>query len=95
MTLDVEEGYFSNSRSLSPSFDESDLAEMVYKVGYEQDCMRWDLMYRDDRTGDDSWVGLKLTIKAYPETGLRLAGDDIFDPSKAPDKLIPRSFRRE
>ncbi len=77
------------------SLDDSELAEMVYKVGYEQDCMLWELMYRDDRTGDDSWIGLKLTIKAYPESGLRLAGDDIFDPSTAPDKLIPKSFRRE
>lgn len=77
------------------SFDENDLAEMVYKVGYELDCMRWDLVYRDQRTGGDSWVGLNLTIKAYPETGLRLAGDDIFEPSKAPDNLLPKNIRRD
>lgn len=77
------------------SIADSELAEMVYKLGYELDCMRWDLVYRDQRAGGDSWVGLNLTIKAYPETGLRLAGDDIFEPSKAPDNLIPRNIRGE
>lgn len=77
------------------SFDRSELAEMVYKVGYELDCMRWDLVYRDQRSWGDNWVGLHLTIKAYPDTSLRLAGDEIFEPSKAPDSLIPKNVRRD
>jgi len=77
------------------SFDDDKLAEMIYKVGYELDCMRWDLVYRDAISGDDSWVGLKLTIKAYPESGLNVSGHELFDPLGAPDSLLPRNIRRD
>lgn len=74
------------------SLDEEELAEMVYQIAYDQHCLRWELVYRDDKSGDDSWVGLKLTIKAYPESGVRLAGNELFDPAKAPDELAPNLY---
>jgi LPS-assembly protein len=72
------------------SIMEEDLAEMVYSVKYDLPCMLWEAVFRDDRrqNGDD-WFGLKLTIKAYPDSGVRLMGSDIFDPVRAPDQLVP------
>lgn len=71
------------------SIKEKELDEMVYKVAYDQHCLLWEAIYRDDRHGDDDWFGLSLTIKAYPESGVRLSGSDLFDPAKAPDDLAP------
>jgi LPS-assembly protein len=72
------------------SIESDELAEMAYKAIYNQHCLRWELIYRDDRRGgNDDWVGLKLVINAYPESGIRLAGEDLFEPSSAPDKLVP------
>lgn len=66
-----------------------ELAEMVYKVAYDQHCLLWEAVYRDDRRGDDDWMGVTLTIKAYPNAGARLSGNDLFDPATGPDSLIP------
>ncbi|MDR3331016.1 MAG: hypothetical protein LBT08_00165 [Synergistaceae bacterium] len=71
------------------SIIDEELAEMIYKVDYDMHCMLWEAVYRDDRRGDDDWFGLKLIIKAYPESGVRLSGNDVFDPAKAPDGLVP------
>lgn len=68
---------------------DDDLSEMLYKVAYDQHCMLWEAIYRDDRGGDDSWFGLKLTIKAFPESGVRLSGNDPFNPLKGPNELVP------
>lgn len=69
--------------------DDSELAEMVYSVAYDQHCLLWEAVYRDDRAGDDDWLGVTLTIKAFPKSGIRLRGSNIFDPSKAPNQIVP------
>ena len=71
------------------SLKDEELHEMVYKVAYDQHCLLWEALYRDDRHGDDDWFGLKLTIKAYPESGVRLSGSDLFEPAQAPNELAP------
>ena len=71
------------------SLKEEALQEMVYKVAYDQHCLLWEAQYRDDRHGDDDWFGLKLTIKAYPESGVRLSGSELFEPAQAPNELVP------
>ncbi|MDR0648842.1 MAG: hypothetical protein LBF92_05860 [Synergistaceae bacterium] len=76
------------------SIKDETLAEMLYKVVYNQHCLQWEAIYRDDRYGNDDWVGLKLTINAYPESGFRLTGADPFDPAKAPDELVPGFIRQ-
>lgn len=69
--------------------DDRRIAEMVYKLEYDQHCMLWQAVYRDDRYGTDNWLGLKLTIKAYPDRGARLSGKEVFDPFKSPNSLVP------
>ncbi len=74
------------------SLRDEELAEMVYKVTYDQHCLLWEGIYRDDRRGDDDWFGLTLTIKAYPESGARLSGNELFEPAKAPNELVPNLY---
>jgi LPS-assembly protein len=76
------------------SIEDEELAEMLYKVVYNQHCLQWELIFRDDRRGDDDWMGLKLTINAYPESGVRLMGSDPFDPASAPDSLAPNFIKQ-
>ncbi|GHV52778.1 organic solvent tolerance protein OstA [Synergistales bacterium] len=64
------------------SIIESELAEMVYSVSYNQHCLNWNLLYRDDKLWNDDWLGFKLTINAYPDSGLRLTGSELFEPSR-------------
>jgi LPS-assembly protein len=71
------------------SLDTEDLAEMTYAAVYNHHCIQWEALYRDDLKGRDDWFGLKLTINAYPESGVRLMGSELFDPFRAPDELAP------
>jgi LPS-assembly protein len=71
------------------SLDSDELAEMAYTAVYNQHCLQWELTFRDDLKGNDDWLGLKLTINAYPESGVRLLGSELFDPVSAPDSLVP------
>ncbi|MDR1019915.1 MAG: hypothetical protein LBL73_04070 [Synergistaceae bacterium] len=71
------------------SVKDETLDEMLYKVVYNQHCLQWEVIYRDDRSGNDNWMGLNLTINAYPESSVRLAGTDPFNPAKAPDEFVP------
>ncbi|MDR1885860.1 MAG: hypothetical protein LBQ56_06255, partial [Synergistaceae bacterium] len=66
------------------SIIDEELAEMVYKMEYDMHCMLWEAVFRDDLKADDDWFGLKLTIKAFPDSGVRLSGNDIFEPAKTP-----------
>jgi LPS-assembly protein len=62
---------------------DEELAEMVYMVEYTQHCLVWEAIFRDDRRGGDDWIGLSLSIKELPSSGLRLFGNsdsDLFDP---------------
>jgi LPS-assembly protein len=67
----------------------AELAELVYKISYDQHCLLWGALYRDDRIGGDDWFGLTLTIKEYPSSGIRLMGVEPRDPARAPDALVP------
>jgi len=59
-----------------------EMAEMIYKVGYNHHCLLWEAVYRDDLRGEDDWMGLTLSIRDLPYGGLRLfgGGDDLSDP---------------
>jgi hypothetical protein len=55
---------------------------MVYKVAYNQHCLLWEVIYRDDLRGDDSWIGLNLSVNDLPSGEFRLFGteNDLSDP---------------
>ncbi|MDR3075893.1 MAG: hypothetical protein LBU26_01230 [Synergistaceae bacterium] len=53
-----------------------EMAEMVYKLSYNNHCLLWEAVYRDDLRGDDDWIGLNLSIRDLPHGGLRLLGGD-------------------
>jgi LPS-assembly protein len=76
------------------SLKDDTMAEMLYKVLYNQHCLQWEVIYRDDMSGDDNWVGLKLTINAYPDSSVHLVGSDPFEPSTASDKFVPDFIKR-
>jgi LPS-assembly protein len=59
---------------------DEEFAEMVYKVAYDKHCLIWEAIYRDDRRGDDDWMGLSVSIKELPHGGLRLFGEELSDP---------------
>ena len=59
---------------------DSSLDEMYYRLSYDSKCcFRVDLVYRDDRVGDDDWAGLVLVLNAFPShpffLGAREAGE--------------------
>lgn len=49
----------------------SDISEVVYRLILDQDCSRWEFIFRDDhlRTNDD-WMSLRFMVKAFPGTPL-------------------------
>jgi LPS-assembly protein len=53
-----------------------EMAEMVYKVSYNQHCLLWEAVYRDDLRGEDDWMGVTLSIQGLPNAGFRLFGSD-------------------
>ncbi|MDD4364332.1 MAG: hypothetical protein PHF19_01195 [Synergistales bacterium] len=61
------------------------LEEMVYQLRYEVDCLAWELTVRDDRVGGDNWAGLRLIIKAYPDTPLQFQQKEIDEPGARPE----------
>ena len=65
-----------------------DLREMVYWLGYETDCMAWELVYRDDRgDDDDNWAGLRISILAFPETPFAIGQEKVEIPGEKPEDL--------
>lgn len=69
--------------------EESKISEMVYKVAYDQHCMLWEAVYRDDMNGSDSWFGLNLSIKAFPDHAAHLGTSELFEPKDAPNNAVP------
>ncbi|MBL3593234.1 MAG: hypothetical protein JMJ93_06940 [Synergistaceae bacterium] len=65
------------------------LDEMVYQLRYEVDCLAWELTVRDDRAGDDDWAGLRLIIKAYPDSPLQFREKELEEPGERPGGLPP------
>lgn len=64
-------------------FREDNIFEMLYVLEYDQHCIDWKLIYRDDLRESDDWIILTLTIKAYPNVPLSVGGteetDDTFN----------------
>ena len=68
--------------------EESELREMVYRVGLDQDCLQWELTYRDDmQEEDDDWAGLRILVTAYPDSPLWVGQKDLTDPGDPPEDL--------
>ena len=67
------------------------LEEMVYQLRYEVDCLAWELTVRDDRVGGDNWAGLRLIIKAYPDTPLQFQQKEINEPGARPEGIPENS----
>ena len=63
-------------------FRSDELAEMVYRVAYNNHCLLWEAVYRNDLKGDDDWIGLTLSVTDLPSGGFRLfgMGSDLSDP---------------
>lgn len=66
---------------------EDSLEEMLYQVRYEVDCLIWELTVRNDRAKGDDWAGLRLIIKAYPESPLQFQEKEIYEPGARPADL--------
>ncbi len=85
--VSLGEGWSVSARG---AFDlqESELREMVYQVGLDQDCLRWELTYRDDlQGGNDDWAGLRILVTAYPNSPLWVGQKDLADPADPPEDL--------
>lgn len=65
--------------------ENSTMGELVYRLTYNNDCcMQWEFVYRDDRKGDDDWMGLKLTVLAFPEKPVSFGSKNLNDPFDPP-----------
>lgn len=48
-----------------------DISEVVYRLILDQDCSRWEFIFRDDHLNrNDDWMSLRFMVKAFPETPL-------------------------
>ena len=65
----------------------NELGEMVYRLSYDRHCLVWELVARDDMRGDDDWVGLRLIVKAYPNTAAAFGTNKLFEPGARPEDL--------
>jgi len=59
---------------------DSSLDEMYYRLSYDSKCcFRVELVYRDDRVGEDDWAGMVFVLNAFPShpffLGAREAGE--------------------
>lgn len=61
-------------------FMDEHLDEVVGSLVYDEHCYAWELIYRDERPmyysdDEDDWIGLRLVIKAFPETKITFGGE--------------------
>lgn len=61
-------------------FMDEHLDELVGSLVYDEHCYAWELIYRDERPmnpsdDEDDWIGLRLIIKAFPETKITFGGE--------------------
>lgn len=75
--------------------DEKRLAEMVYKVEYDQHCLLWEAIYRNDRVGSDNWFGLNITVKGTNGGRGHIAGSELIEPIDVPEYLVPLSKEKK
>ncbi len=66
---------------------EDEFGEFVARLIYDQHCVLWELVYRDDLEGDDDWVGLRFSIKAFPDSVLQFGGETLYQPGQRPADL--------
>ena len=82
----------------SYDLDEDFVDEVIYSLQWETDCMLWDLYYKDDKTsGSDDYIGLSLSLKAFPDRqtsfGQKVDVDPFVRPRDVPkDKKEARLF---
>ena len=82
----------------SYDLDASMIDEIIYSLQWVTDCMLWDLHYKNDRTSDgDNYIGLTLSINAFPDRtasfGQRVEVDPFLRPQEIPeDKQERRLF---
>ena len=63
----------------------STMGELVYRLTYRNNCcMEWEFVYRDDRKGDDDWMGLRLTLTAFPGKPVSFGSKNLNDPFDRP-----------
>jgi LPS-assembly protein len=66
---------------------EEEFGEFVARLIYDQHCLLWELVYRDDLKGTDDWVGVRMEIKAYPQVKAEFGSETLYDPGKRPEGL--------
>jgi LPS-assembly protein len=62
----------------SYSIDNENMTEVIYNVGYDQHCLLWEAVYRDDLLAEDDWFGLALTIKAFPGNKIGYSNNESY-----------------
>ncbi len=87
-----DENWIFSVRGAYDFIDEK-ISEVAYKVTYDKHCLAWELIFRDDRrSSNDDWIGLSLTIKAYPQRKAQLGMSELYDPAKRPDSLKEEDY---
>ena len=72
----------------SYDLDASMIDEIIYSLQWVTDCMLWDLHYKDDRTaGGDSYIGLTMSINAFPNSAASLGQKVDVDPFVRPREI--------
>ena len=72
----------------SYDLNESMVDEVNYALQWINDCMKWELLYRDDRTsGSEDKINLSVSILAYPDTPASFGEYKDTDPFDRPDDL--------
>ena len=66
---------------------DDEFGEVVARLIYDQHCVLWELVYRDDLEGDDDWMGLRFSIKAFPDSVVQFGGETLYQPGQRPDDL--------
>ena len=61
-------------------FVDEHLDEVVYSLVYDEHCYYWEFIYKDERpmystSDEDDWMGLRLVIKAFPESKITFGGE--------------------
>ena len=79
----------------SYDLDEDIVDEVIYSLQWETDCMLWDLYYKDDRTsGRDDYIGLSLSLKAFPDRQTSFGQKQDVDPFLRP-RDVPKDEKDE
>ena len=79
----------------SYDLDKDMVDEITYSLQWETDCMIWDLYYKDDKTsGSDDYIGLSLSLKAFPDRQTSFGQKVDVDPFVRP-RDVPKDKKAE